>query len=145
VIAGHKAAVERAMALAKERGAKRALALPVSAPFHSPLMRPARLGLEPALAAAAFAHPGLPVVCNIDARPVASGEAARDALVRQVDGPVRWVESVEWMAAQGAELFVEVGPGSVLCGLIKRIVPGARALSVAEPAGLAEVKAAAGL
>jgi [acyl-carrier-protein] S-malonyltransferase len=145
VIAGHRAAVERAMAAAKERGAKRALPLPVSAPFHSPLMRPARLGLEPSLRAAAFHAPRVPVVCNVDARPLASGEAARDALVRQVDGPVRWVESVEWMARQGAELFVEVGPGNVLCGLIKRIVPGVKALSLAEPAGLAEVAAAAGL
>jgi len=143
VIAGHKAAVERAMALAKERGAKRALPLPVSAPFHSPLMKPARLGLEPALAAARFADPAVPVVSNIDARPLASGAAARDALVRQVDGPVRWVESVQWMAAQGVELFVEVGPGNVLCGLIKRIVPGANALSIAEPATLADLVAAA--
>jgi len=145
VIAGHKAAVERAMALAKERGAKRAMPLPVSAPFHSPLMRPARLALEPALAAARFADPGIPVVSNIDAQPLGSGAAARDALVRQVDGPVRWVESVEWMARQGVELFVEVGPGNVLCGLIKRIVPGAKALSVAEPSGVADVVAAAGL
>jgi [acyl-carrier-protein] S-malonyltransferase len=142
VIAGHKAAVERAMALAKERGAKRALPLPVSAPFHSPLMKPARLGLEPALAAARFADPSVPVVSNIDARPLSSGAGARDALVRQIDGPVRWVESVEWMAGQGVELFVEVGPGNVLCGLIKRIVPGAQALSMSEPAALADLLAA---
>jgi [acyl-carrier-protein] S-malonyltransferase len=144
VIAGHKAAVERAMAIAKERGAKRALPLPVSAPFHSPLMKPARVGLEPWLAAARFADPAAPVVSNIDARPLSSGAGARDALVRQIDGPVRWVESVEWMAGQGVELFVEVGPGNVLCGLIKRIVPGAKALSLAEPAALAELAAAAG-
>ena len=146
VIAGHKAAVERAMAAAKERGAKRAMALPVSAPFHSPLMRPAREGLSPDLRAAEFRAPRVPLVCNVDARPVASGAEAREALVRQIDGPVRWVESVQWMAQQaGVELFVEVGPGNVLSGLVKRIVPGARALSVAEPSGLAEALAAAGL
>jgi [acyl-carrier-protein] S-malonyltransferase len=144
VIAGHKAAVERAMAGAKERGAKRALPLPVSAPFHSPLMRPARVGLEPDLRAAEFRDPSPQVVCNIDARPLASGAAHRDALMRQIDGPVRWVESVRWMASQGVELFVEVGPGNVLCGLVKRIVPGVRAVSLAEPAGLDELRAAPG-
>ena len=137
VIAGHKAAVERAMALAKERGAKRALPLPVSAPFHSPLMRPAREGLAPTLAATRFADPATPLVCNIDAAPVAGGDAARDALVRQIDGPVRWVESVRYMAEQaGVDRFVEVGPGAVLCGLIKRIAPQAKTLSLAEPANL---------
>jgi len=137
VIAGHKAAVERAMALAKERGAKRALPLPVSAPFHSPLMRPAREGLAPTLAATRFADPAMPLVCNIDAVPVAGGDAARDALVRQVDGPVRWVESVRFMTEQaGVDRFVEVGPGAVLCGLIKRIAPQAKTLSLAEPTNL---------
>ncbi len=141
VIAGHKPAVERAMALAKERGAKRALPLPVSAPFHSPLMRPAREGLAPNLVATPFATPGVPVVCNIDAAPVASGDAARDALVRQIDGPVRWVESVRRMVQQeGVDRFVEVGPGAVLVGLIKRIAPEARTLSVAEPAALGALR-----
>ncbi len=137
VIAGHKAAVERAMVLAKERGAKRALPLPVSAPFHSPLMRPAREGLAPTLAATRFADPEVPLVCNIDAAPVAGGDAARDALVRQIDGPVRWVESVRYMTEQaGVDRFVEVGPGAVLCGLIKRIAPQAKTLSLAEPGNL---------
>lgn len=141
VIAGHKAAVERAMALAKERGAKRALPLPVSAPFHSPLMRPAREGLAPTLAATPFAGPRVPVVSNIDARPVAGGDAAREALVRQIDGPVRWVESVRFMVEHaGVDRFVEVGPGAVLCGLIKRIAPEARTLSLAEPANLAALR-----
>ncbi len=140
VIAGHAGAVERAMALAKERGAKRALPLPVSAPFHCALMAPARAGLAPDLAVAPFAAPRFPVVVNVDARAVASGEAARDALVRQIDGPVRWVESVRELAtAHGATRFVEVGPGAVLTGLVKRIVPEAEALSVAEPDALAKL------
>jgi [acyl-carrier-protein] S-malonyltransferase len=84
----------------------------------------------------------VPVVCNIDALPVATGEAARDALGRQVDGPVRWVESVRWMAGPGGiSTFVEVGPGNVLVGLIRRISPGARCVSLAEPAALAELEA----
>ena len=136
VIAGHRAAVERAMALAKERGAKRALPLPVSAPFHSPLMAPARAGLQPYLAQASFRDPNPPVVCNVDAAVVTTGGAARSALIRQVDGTVRWVESVQAMAAAGVTLFVEIGPGAVLTGLAKRIAPTVRALSVSEPAAL---------
>ncbi|MEO8198146.1 MAG: ACP S-malonyltransferase [Thermoanaerobaculia bacterium] len=137
VIAGHKAAVERAMVLAKERGAKRALPLPVSAPFHCALMRPARAGLAPMLAATAFAAARMPVVVNIDAQPESAGEALRDALERQIDGPVRWVESVRFMHDEmGVRRFVEVGPGNVLTGLVKRIVPGVETLSVAEPAAL---------
>lgn len=142
VLAGHAPAVARAVGLARARGAKRALPLPVSAPFHSPLMAPARAGLAPLLAATSFADPRVPLVCNVDAAPVLTGAAARDALVRQVDGPVRWVESVRWMAAQGAEVWVEVGPGNVLCGLVRRIVPGARCVSLAEPGALAELVAA---
>jgi [acyl-carrier-protein] S-malonyltransferase len=143
VIAGHKGAVERASALAKERGARRALALPVSAPFHCALMAPARAALAPTLAAAAFADPGLPVVVNIDAAPVAHGAAARDALVRQIDGPVRWVESVRYLTSQlGVVRFVEVGPGAVLTGLVRRIVPEAEAFSLAEPDALAKLEPA---
>jgi [acyl-carrier-protein] S-malonyltransferase len=142
VVSGHAPAVERAIDLARQRGARRAVALPVSAPFHSPLMAPARQGLLPALAAVRLADPRVPVVCNIDAQPVSTGEAARDALARQVDGPVRWVESVRWMAGPGGiSTFVEVGPGNVLVGLIRRISPGARCVSLAEPAGLAELEA----
>ncbi len=140
VIAGHTEAVERAMALARERGAKRALALPVSAPFHCALMRPAREGLSPDLAATPFRAPAVPVVVNVEARAVTSGDAARDALVRQIDGPVRWVESVRALAgAHGVTRFVEVGPGSVLCGLVRRIVPQAEAISLAEPEGLGKL------
>lgn len=137
VIAGHSGAVERALALARERGARRALMLPVSAPFHSPLMRPARDGLTPLLAAVRFGDPQVPVVSNVDARPVTAGEAARDALIRQVDAPVRWVESVRWMAEkESVEEFLEIGPGNVLTGLIRRIVPGVTASSVSEPQAL---------
>ena len=100
VIAGHKAAVERAIPLLQARGAKRALMLPVSAPFHSPLMAPARAGLEPLLRATPFRDPVVPVVTNVDARPVTTGDAAREAVIRQVDSPVRWVESVTWMAGE---------------------------------------------
>jgi [acyl-carrier-protein] S-malonyltransferase len=143
VIAGHRAAVERASALAKERGAKRALPLPVSAPFHSPLMAPARARLAPALAAASFADPRLPVVTTSDAAPVATGAAARAALVRQVDGPVRWVESVRFLASRfGVARALEVGPGSVLCGLVRRIAPGLETLALGEPDALAQLEAA---
>jgi [acyl-carrier-protein] S-malonyltransferase len=143
VIAGHAAAVERATALARERGAKRALPLPVSAPFHCALMAPARAALEPDLAAAAFAPPRVPVVVDIDARPGRDGAAARDALVRQVDGPVRWTDCVRCLREElGVERFVEVGPGSVLSGLVRRIVPAAEAFSLAEPAGLAKLREA---
>lgn len=138
VVAGHQPAVERAVAIAKERGARRALMLPVSAPFHSALMRPAREGLAPLLAETAFGDPRMPVVCNVDARPVTSGAEAREALVRQVDQPVRWVASVEWMVREASvESFVEVGPGAVLAGLIRRISRETPTVSLAEPDKLA--------
>ncbi len=134
VLAGHKGAIDRAVALAKERGARKATLLAVSAPFHSPLMRPAREGLAPMLAATPFADPRIPVVSNVDAAPVTTGAAAREALERQIDSPVRWVESVQWMEdTAGVEVFVEVGPGNVLTGLTRRIVKAARATSVSDP------------
>ncbi len=134
VVAGHKAAVDRAVALARERGAKKATLLPVSAPFHSPLMRPARLGMIEPLREAPFAAPRVPVVANVDAAPVATAEAARDALARQIDGPVRWVESVQWMEREaGVDLFLELGPGNVLAGLIRRIAERAAVASLGEP------------
>jgi [acyl-carrier-protein] S-malonyltransferase len=137
VIAGHAAAVARAMELATEAGARRVIPLAVSAPFHSPLMAPAREGLTPHLAETAFAQARVPVVTNIDARPAAGGDAARDALGRQIDGPVRWVESVEWMVSEGGvQGFVEIGPGAVLTGLIRRIARDVPAINVAEPADL---------
>lgn len=144
VIAGHKAAVDRAVALAKERGARKATILAVSAPFHSPLMRPAREGLAPALAETVFHDPRVPVVANVDAAPVTTGDAARDALVRQIDGPVRWVESVQWMADPantGVDMFLEIGPGNVLSGLNRRIAAGTVSASLSEPAQLEKLLA----
>jgi len=134
VIAGDKEAVDRAVALAKERGARKATLLAVSAPFHSPLMRPAREGMTPLLAATAFKDPRVPVVTNVDAAPVTTGEAARDALVRQIDSPVRWVESVLRMEDElGVQAFVEVGPGNVLSGMTRRIVRSARTTAISDP------------
>ncbi len=134
VIAGHKEAVDRAAALAKERGARKVTILAVSAPFHSPLMRPAREGLTPLLEATEFRDPRMPVVANVDAAPVATGAAARDALARQIDGPVRWVESILLMEeGLGVEAFVEVGPGNVLAGMNRRIVKSARSAGIADP------------
>ena len=134
VIAGDKGAVDRAVALARERGARKATLLAVSAPFHSPLMRPAREGMEPLLAATTFRDPRVPVVTNADAAPVTTGEAAREALVRQIDSPVRWVESVLRMEGElGVQTFVEVGPGNVLSGLNRRIVQSARATGISDP------------
>ncbi|MGB9236001.1 MAG: ACP S-malonyltransferase [Terriglobales bacterium] len=121
VISGHAGAVTRAIRLATERGAKKAVSLPVSAPFHCALMQPAqdRLGAE--LRALTFQDPSCPVICNVDASPVSSAEAARDALIRQVTGAVRWDESVRRLIELGTALFVEVGPGKVLWGLMRQI------------------------
>jgi [acyl-carrier-protein] S-malonyltransferase len=124
VIAGHAAAVARACERCKERGAKRAIPLPVSAPFHCSLMAPARMRMEPLLAAARFLDPAWPVVTNVDAAPADRGEALRDSLVRQVDSPVRWVETVEFLASRGIDRAIEIGPGNVLAGLVKRIARG---------------------
>jgi [acyl-carrier-protein] S-malonyltransferase len=130
VIAGHAPAVARAGQMLAERGAKRVVPLPVSAPFHSPLMRPARDGLVPVLAALPFADLAVPLYTNVDAEPVTAGAAVRDGLLRQVDAPVRWVELVERMVADGFDTFVEVGPGSVLSGLVRRIARGAATIQV---------------
>ncbi len=134
VIAGHAPAVHRAVEAAKEAGAKRAIPLAVSAPFHSPLMAPAREGLTPDLETCEFRDPAVPVVTNIDARAIADGAAARDALARQIDGPVRWVEVIEHMVGElEVEAFVELGPGAVLTGLIKRIARGVPVVNISEP------------
>lgn len=144
VIAGHKAAVDRAVAMAKERGARKATLLAVSAPFHSPLMRPAREGMAGELAQVTFRAPRVPVVANADAAPVNTGEAARDALVRQIDGPVRWVESVTWMAQNaGVRTFLEIGPGNVLTGLNRRIAAGTVCASLSDPEHLGKYLALA--
>jgi [acyl-carrier-protein] S-malonyltransferase len=142
VIAGHTRAIDRAVALAQQRGARKAMRLPVSAPFHSPLMRPAREAMAELLAATEFHDPRVPVVSNVDARPVATAAAARDALVRQIDGPVRWVESVEWMAREaGIGQFLELGSGGVLSGLNRRIAPETRSASLSDPEQLARWQA----
>jgi len=120
VIAGHAGAVERAVKAAKEAGARRAILLNVSAPFHCSLMQPAADRLAPELAAAVFGEAAMPIVCNVDAAVVTGGDAACDALRRQVTSPVRWSETLMFLAAQGVETFVEVGPGRVLSGLVKR-------------------------
>jgi [acyl-carrier-protein] S-malonyltransferase len=137
VIAGHTRAVERAMERCKEEGARRAVRLPVSAPFHSPLMAPAREQLTPFLDQTSFSDPAVPVVCNIDAQPTSTGDDARKALIRQIDGPVRWVASVAWITEHmQADLFVEVGPGKVLTGLNRQNAPQAKTVSLSEPSGL---------
>lgn len=124
VIAGHAGAVERASRACLARGAKRAIPLPVSAPFHCALMTPARERLRPLLEGAAFSDARIPVVTNVDAVPATEGRGVRDALVRQVDSPVRWVESVERLARDGVDRGLEIGPGNVLAGLVRRIEKG---------------------
>jgi [acyl-carrier-protein] S-malonyltransferase len=136
VISGHVAAVERAVKLADERGAKRAKVLPVSAPFHCSLMKPAQERLAVVLGSVRFASPQFPVVCNVDARPVKDPESAREALVRQVTGSVRWSESMELLVSQGIETFIEVGPGKVLCGLMRQIDRSKKCVNVEDEASL---------
>ena len=121
VISGHTGAVERATKLADERGAKRARILPVSAPFHCSLMKPAQDRLAADLEQLAFQNPVVPVACNADAALVKAAAGARDALIRQVTGSVKWEQSMRLLMAQGVETFVEVGPGKVLCGLMRQI------------------------
>jgi [acyl-carrier-protein] S-malonyltransferase len=130
VIAGHAGAVARAGALLAARGAKRVVPLSVSAPFHSPLMKPAREGLAPVLAGLGFSDLAVPLYNNVDAIPVQRGDPVRDGLVRQMDSPVRWVELVERMVADGFDTFVEVGPGSVISGLVRRIARAAATIQV---------------
>jgi [acyl-carrier-protein] S-malonyltransferase len=120
-ISGAAAAVERAVALAKERGAKKAVMLAVSAPFHSPLMQPAQDRLAELLMALPFAPANIPVVVNVDAKMVSEAETLRDALIRQVTGTVRWVESMQILIAEKPDFFLEVGPGKVLSGLLRQI------------------------
>lgn len=136
VIAGNKAAVERACELAKARGAKRALLLPVSAPFHSSLLRPAADVLSRALAAVTLNSPSIPLINNVDVACLADPDAIRDALVRQAWHPVRWVETVQAMKAQGITHIVECGPGKVLNGLTKRIDRDLVGLAITDPESL---------
>lgn len=136
VIAGEKAAVGRAIEACKARGAKRAMPLPVSAPFHSTLMKPAGERLGERLKAVAVATPRMPVVNNVDVATASTPEAIRDALVRQAYSPVRWVEVIGALVAQGATHIVECGPGKVLAGMTKRIAPQVSSLTLADRASL---------
>jgi [acyl-carrier-protein] S-malonyltransferase len=137
VISGAKAAVERAMEIAKQKGAKRALPLPVSAPFHCALMSPAADAMREALRSAKVAAPVVPVVANFSAEPLTDPDAIKRSLVDQVTGTVRWRESVAFMARSGVTRFVEIGAGKVLAGLVKRIADGAGATSIGAPADVA--------
>lgn len=139
VIAGHAEAVERATGLAKQRGAKRALPLAVSAPFHCSLMEPAADGLRPVLESTTFGNPAFPVFSNVSAGPVTDGGAAREALILQVTASVQWEASMRAMIDQGIRTFVEVGPGKVLAGLCRRIDRDLAVYSVHDPEGVERV------
>ena len=142
VISGHAAAVERAAALAKAAGAKRALMLPVSAPFHCALMKPAAEVMREALEGVAMQAPAVPLVANVTAEAVTDPDQIRLQLVEQVAGRVRWASSVDWMAAQGVTHFVEIGAGKALSGMIRRIVKEAETANVGTAAEAASVAAA---
>lgn len=142
VIAGSKAAVEKACEILKANGAKRALPLPVSAPFHSSLMKPAAEKLKEKLAATVFAAPQIPVINNIEVKVENDPDRIRAALYEQAFGPVRWVECVQAIKARGITTLVECGPGKVLAGLCKRVDPELAGLPVYDPATLAEAKGA---
>ncbi len=140
VIAGTKAGVEKACEVLKAAGAKRALPLPVSAPFHSSLMKPAAERLREKLAATPFAVPAIPVINNIDVAVAADADAIRDALYRQAFGPVRWVETIQALKARGLTHVIECGPGKVLAGMVKRIDGDLVSATVLDPASLQEAK-----
>ena len=142
VIAGSKAAVEKACEVLKAQGAKRALPLPVSAPFHSSLMKPAAERLLHELASTVFLPPQIPLINNIDVAVETDADRIRDALYRQAFGPVRWVQCVQAIKARGLSTLVECGPGKVLAGMVKRIDPELTGLALLDPASLADVKTA---
>jgi [acyl-carrier-protein] S-malonyltransferase len=148
VISGAAAAVEKASALCKAKGARRAVILPVSAPFHSALMQPAQEEVARVLAGLTFHDPGIPVAANVTGTLVTIAEAVREALIRQVTGAVRWVDCVKALVEAGPQVFIEVGPGKVLSGLMKQIDPAQKALNVDDAASLekalAELNGAAG-
>ncbi len=141
VIAGAKAAVEKACEIAKAKGAKRALPLPVSAPFHSSLLKPASDRLRERMAGLTFSAPSIPLINNVDVAIVDDPEAIKDALVRQAAAPVRWVESVQKMAADGVTHVIECGPGKVLAGLTKRIDGNLVGGAIVDPASLQDTLA----
>jgi [acyl-carrier-protein] S-malonyltransferase len=136
VISGDAAAVKRAVEIASQSGAKRAVILPVSAPFHCALMMPAQQRLEPDARAAKFSDLQFPLITNVDAEAILTGDEARDALIRQVTQPVRWLDSVHEMIEGGVTIFVEVGPGKVLTGLLRQIDRSVRGLNVEDAASL---------
>jgi [acyl-carrier-protein] S-malonyltransferase len=144
VISGALAAVERASVLVKEKGARRAIMLPVSAPFHCALMQAAQEEVARVLSGLKLADPSIPVAANVTGSLITTAEAARDALIRQVTGAVRWVDCVQSLVAVGPTHFIEVGPGKVLCGLMKQIDPSQKALNVEDPASLEAALAALG-
>jgi [acyl-carrier-protein] S-malonyltransferase len=144
VISGAASAVERASALCKAKGARRAVPLPVSAPFHCALMQPAQEEVARVLSALELADPRIPVAANVTGGLVTTAEAARDALIRQVTGAVLWVDCIKSLVGAGAELFVEVGPGKVLCGLLRQIDPAQKSLNVEDAASLEATLAALG-
>jgi [acyl-carrier-protein] S-malonyltransferase len=136
VISGHAAAVERAVKLAPNRGARRAILLPVSAPFHCSLMQPAQEKLAVYLNNVIFSTPRIPVVSNVDAEALEDAERAREALIRQVTGAVKWGESIQWLVTAGVQRFIEVGPGKVLCGLLRQIDRSKKCLNVEDESSL---------
>ena len=140
VVSGHKAAVERALDIAKARGAKRAILLPVSAPFHCALMQPAADAMAQALAEVTVNAPAVPLVANVRAQAVSDPATIRALLVEQVTGSVRWRESVMWMADQGVTEFWEIGAGKALSGMVKRIAKDAATRAIGTPADLAALK-----
>ncbi len=142
VISGTLAAVERASALCKAKGARRAVMLPVSAPFHCALMQPAQEEVARVLAALTLSDPRIPVAANVTGSLVATAIAVSDALIRQVTGAVRWVDCMQSLVGTGADLFIEVGPGKVLCGLLKQIDPAQKSLNVEDDASLEATLAA---
>ena len=142
VIAGHRAAVERAIALATAKGAKRGVLLPVSAPFHSSLLKPAALRLAEKLAGVAVRAPGIPVLHNVDVRQSTTAEGVREALARQAASPVRWVDTIQAFAARGVTHVVECGPGRVLAGLNKRIARELKSFALTDGTDIDATKAA---
>ncbi|MGP9811081.1 ACP S-malonyltransferase [Rhodopseudomonas sp. NSM] len=140
VVSGHREAVERAVEIAKGKGAKRAMLLPVSAPFHCTLMQPAAEAMAEALAGVTIRSPAVPLVCNVLAAPITDPDEIRRRLIEQVTGTVRWRESVEYMASQGVTRFFEIGAGKVLSGLVKRITDGATGLAIGSPNDIAAAK-----
>jgi [acyl-carrier-protein] S-malonyltransferase len=144
VIAGDAAAVDRAIELLKARGAKRAVKLNVSAPFHCALMMPAQERLSQDLERISFADPAVPVVTNVDATTVIQGDDARDALIRQVSQPVKWLSSVEFLISQGVQTFVETGPGKVLSGLMRQIDRSLSCVNIEDEASLRAARSTLG-